>query len=153
MSIYVPDFGACVYCDELADREQCAIVVETELAAAIVNPTQYERGALLIIPLRHRRTVLDVEDSELTDIYRLAKRLTQAFVSGLGAVGVNIFQNNGVKANQTVAHYHVHVVPRYESSDPTVNFRSAEYRFTPLEQQLEVAAAIRGALQAQARAT
>lgn len=65
----------------------------------------------------------------------MARLLVQEF----GATGVNVFQNAGTPAGQTVPHYHVHVVPRYPSSDPAKRFREADYDVTPIEQLRTVA--------------
>src|SRR5262245_49213431 len=109
---------ACPFCDYIVQRELIAVVAENEHAVAFVNVRQYERGAMLVIPREHRPTILDITDSEIASCYQLAKRVANAATAAFGACGANVFQNNGIKAGQHVPHFHVHVVPRYESSDP-----------------------------------
>lgn len=75
-------------------------------------------------------------------VHREARRIASLLVERLGATGVNVFQNHGRKAGQTVPHYHVHVVPRYPSSNPAGNFREAEFDHTPRADMQALAAAL-----------
>ena len=146
MPIRLDAYDACTFCRYVAHDEACAFVAADDLVAAFVDRAQFEHGAMLVIPRRHRETILDMDDAELAAAAHLAKRLVHAAVSGLGAVGANVYQNNGVKSGQHIPHYHTHVVPRYDSSDPSRLFRARDFPITPLARQLEIAAALRGAL-------
>jgi histidine triad (HIT) family protein len=146
MQIRLDAYDACSFCRYIAREESCAFVAEDDLALAFINRAQFERGAMLVIPRQHRETILDMHDQELAAAIHLAKRLVRAVVACFGAVGANVFQNNGAKSGQQIPHYHVHIVPRYEASDPTRLFHSHEFPITPLAEQLEIAAAIRAAL-------
>jgi diadenosine tetraphosphate (Ap4A) HIT family hydrolase len=114
-------------------------VFRGQKASVLVNPRQYERGALLVIPNRHRETLIDASDEEFLAVQLEARRMAKLVVDQLGAAAVNVFQNAGVKAGQTVAHYHVHVVPRYPDSDPAKQFREADYDVVPREQLQAIA--------------
>ena len=146
MPIRLEEYDSCPFCRYVARETECAFVVENELAAAFVNKTQYEHGGMLVIPRQHRETILDIEEAEIASVHRLAKQLARAAVSSLGAVAVNVFQNNGIKSGQHVPHYHVHVIPRYEASDPNRIFGQQGFPITPMAEQLAVAATIRAAL-------
>jgi histidine triad (HIT) family protein len=112
--------------------------------STIVNPTQYETGAVLIIPNHHRPTVLDLDAETLAAVGAEAQRVGRALVKALDATGINIFQNNGIDANQHYPHYHMHVVPRYPGSDPTKIYSHTEFKPISVAQQREVAARISG---------
>ena len=133
MTFSLLPYEACWFCRYLANAAPCAFIIENDLAVAIVNQRQYERGAMLVIPRQHRETILDIQDPELA---------ARAF----GAIGANVYQNNGIKAGQHVPHLHVHVVPRYKSSDPAKIFLQQDFEVTPIEQQYAIATAIRAAL-------
>ena len=101
---------------------------------------------MIVIPRVHRESVLDIQDVELEAVYRLAKQVTRAAAIAFGAVGANIYQNNGSRAGQHEPHLHVHVVPRYANSDSTKIFLQQDYLVSSLEEQRAVADAIRAAM-------
>jgi diadenosine tetraphosphate (Ap4A) HIT family hydrolase len=72
--------------------------------------------------------------------------VARAALLAFGASGVNIFQNNGTSAGQSEAHFHVHVVPRYESSDPKKRFERDEFAVVAMAEQRVIADAIRDAM-------
>ena len=146
MPIRLDAYDACSFCRYVAHEEPCAFVAEHDLVVGFVDRAQFERGAMLVIPREHRETILDMHDPELAAAAHLAKRMVRAAVACFGAVSANVYQNNGVRSGQHIPHYHIHVVPRYEASDPKRLFRALDFPITPLAEQLEIAAAIRAAL-------
>ncbi|HET7810572.1 MAG TPA: HIT family protein, partial [Steroidobacteraceae bacterium] len=139
-------YDVCSFCQDLDGSRECAIVAENEHAVAEVDERQYERGAMLVIPKRHRESILDIEHEEMQAVYGLVRVVGRAAASAFGAVGMNVFQNNGTKAGQHEPHFHVHVVPRYTASDPNRRFLQRDYVVIPVEEQRAIAAQIRNAL-------
>ena len=139
-------YGRCSFCDDLSGVRECAFVARNELAAVEIDLRQYERGAMLVIPLAHRESIFDITPEEIDAVYRLAQQVGRAATVALGATGMNVYQNNGTSAGQHEPHFHVHVVPRYDGGDPERIFRQQDYRESPLKEQQEVAALIRAAL-------
>ena len=77
----------------------------------------WTRGHLLVIPREHHTDLYDIPDDTLAHVQQAAKRLAIRVRDKLNADGVNILQSTGRAAWQTVFHFHVHVIPRYED-DP-----------------------------------
>ncbi len=146
MPFPVAPYDTCSFCLDLSGERECAFITENDHAAAQVDERQYERGAMLIIPRHHRETILDIEESELEAVYALAKRMTRAVERAYGAVGANIYQNNGLKASQHEPHFHVHVVPKYEDSESEKLFLQRNYDVIPIEEQRQIASTLRAAL-------
>lgn len=142
----LPEYQSCSFCEDLAGRRECAFVAENEHAAAEIDERQYERGAMLVLPKRHRESILDIEPHEIEGVYRLVKDIARAATRAFGALGMNIFQNNGTNAGQHEPHFHVHVVPRYRASDPNRRFLQRDYSIISIEEQRAIAAVIRAAL-------
>jgi histidine triad (HIT) family protein len=142
----IPRSGQCSFCQDLTGDRECVFVAEEEHAVAEMNLRPYERGAMLVIPRRHRESILEIRLEELEAVYGLVWRVAQASASALGATGMSIFQNNGVASGQSEPHFHVHVVPRYPSSDPTRRFHSDDYAVISIEEQEDVARLIRAKL-------
>jgi histidine triad (HIT) family protein len=140
MSLTLPQETPCPFCAYLRGEAEAVLVSRGPKVSILLNPRQYERGALLVIPNQHARSLLDATDEQFLAVQLEARRMARVLVDHLGAAGVNVFQNAGAQAGQTVAHYHVHVVPRYPGSDPARRFREADYAVTSIEELQSIAA-------------
>src|SRR5690242_148100 len=105
---------SCVFCEILdGDRSQ-EIVYEDEVTVAFLCEPPATWGHALVVPRAHRVDIWSIDPEEATSVMRVARLLSDVARADLGAVGVNLRQNNGAKAGQDVFHFHLHVVPRYE---------------------------------------
>jgi histidine triad (HIT) family protein len=113
----LPVHDPCPFCRNVAGEPSptsgpCAVIDRDELTFTFVQPARDYEVHLLVIPVRHAPTILDLTEEEATAIMRTTRRAAQALVSAHGAEGVNVYQNNGVASGQTVPHFHNHVVLR-----------------------------------------
>jgi len=138
---------ACPFCAYLLGTARCAFITRTDRVASFVNVRQYDRGALLVIPITHAATVRDLEPEHVAAVHVEAARVGRALFRACGCTGLNIFQNNGLDAGQHVPHFHVHVVPRYPGSDPRRIFQQADFEAESFEKQIEMAVAVQAALE------
>jgi histidine triad (HIT) family protein len=92
-------------------------VDEDERTVAFMDINPATRGHLLVIPRAHARDVLEVPDEDLAACLVAAKELAGRLQKRFDATGINILNSCGAAAWQTVFHFHVHVIPRYEG-DP-----------------------------------
>jgi histidine triad (HIT) family protein len=109
----------CIFCSIVAGDMPSVRVHEDERTIAIMDIFPATRGHVLVIPRAHAADVHHVPDEDLAACALVARDLAGRAVAGLGADGVTIMQSNGAAAWQTVFHYHVHVIPRYDG-DPLV---------------------------------
>jgi len=109
----------CIFCRIVAGELPSVRVHEDERTIAIMDIFPATRGHVLVIPRVHAADLHEVADADLEACARVARDLAGRAVGRLGADGVSIMQSNGAAAWQTVFHYHVHVIPRYEG-DPLV---------------------------------
>ncbi len=107
----------CIFCKIVAGEIPSQIVAQDELTISFMDIAPATRGHALVIPRRHARDLFEIDDDELTAVVRSAKRLAERACERLGADGVNLINSCGQAAWQTVFHFHVHVIPRYEG-DP-----------------------------------
>lgn len=146
MSFQIPSEDTCPFCAYLAGSTPCAFVTRGPLVSVFLNRAQFERGASLVVPNQHITSLLELHRDVMLAIYEESQRLAAAMVKAFGAVGLNMFQNNGINAGQSVSHFHVHLVPRYEHSEPARVFRTTDYPHTPVSELEEVASELRLAL-------
>ncbi|HYW29538.1 MAG TPA: HIT family protein [Gaiellales bacterium] len=109
----------CIFCRIVADELPSTRIHEDDRAIVIMDINPATRGHALVIPRAHAQDISDISEEDLAHCAVVAKRIAARAVSGLGAQGVTIMQSNGAAAWQTVFHYHVHVIPRYDG-DPLV---------------------------------
>jgi histidine triad (HIT) family protein len=107
----------CIFCKIAAGEAPAQIVQEDESTVAFMDLNPWTRGHALVIPRRHSRNLFEIEDEDLDHTMEAAKRLALAQRERLGCDGVNILNSSEPAAWQTVFHFHVHVIPRYED-DP-----------------------------------
>jgi histidine triad (HIT) family protein len=84
-------------------------------------------------------TILDLSPDELAAVMRHTQRIARAVADALDASGLNVFQNNGVTAGQTVGHYQVHVLPSHPGDDPGRFIRPEERAYVPAEERSRLA--------------
>jgi histidine triad (HIT) family protein len=109
----------CLFCRIVAGELPSTRVHEDERVIAIMDIFPATRGHALVIPRAHAADIRDVAADDLAAAAQAARLLAGRAVERLGADGVTVMQSNGAAAWQTVFHYHVHVIPRYEG-DPLV---------------------------------
>jgi histidine triad (HIT) family protein len=107
----------CIFCQITAGEIPAQIVAEDERTVSFMDIAPGSPGHALVIPRRHARDLWEIEPEELAAVMEAAQRLALRMPERLGADGVNLLNSNGAAAWQTVFHFHVHVLPRYEN-DP-----------------------------------
>jgi histidine triad (HIT) family protein len=107
----------CIFCKIIARELPARIVDEDELTVAFMDIAPATRGHALVVPRRHARDLLSIESDDLAAVAATAARLAGRMTDRLGAAGVNLLNSCGSAAWQTVSHFHVHVIPRYDG-DP-----------------------------------
>jgi histidine triad (HIT) family protein len=112
----VPDPG-CIFCKIVAGELPSQIVDEDERTIAFMDIAPATRGHALVIPREHSADLLSVGADDLRAVLAASQRLARRVKDRLGADGVNLVNSCGAAAWQTVFHFHVHVIPRYDG-DP-----------------------------------
>ena len=122
----------CIFCKILADEIPSSVVYEDDMFRAI------------ILPKKHAANIFELPDEEASKILIVARKIAKALKETYHCDGVNILQNNGEAAGQTVFHLHVHVIPRFEGDTDHINigWKPGE---TPADLQ-EIAEAIKANL-------
>src|SRR6478609_596831 len=107
----------CIFCKIVAGELPGQIVEQDERTVAFMDISPATRGHLLVAPRAHARNLLEISPDDLAATVATAQRLARRVSERLGPDGVNLINSCGSAAWQTVFHFHVHVIPRYEG-DP-----------------------------------
>ena len=105
---------SCVFCMIRDGKIPSTKVHEGERTLAFMDINPINAGHLLVVPKAHTPTVLEVGEEDMAATYRVAKRLAGAVQKTLNPGGMVVAQFNGAAAFQSVPHFHVHVIPRWE---------------------------------------
>ncbi|MCF0135207.1 MAG: HIT family protein [Lachnospiraceae bacterium] len=117
----------CIFCKIAAGQIPSATVYEDETFRVILDMNQAIAGHMLILPKEHYADLYELPEDTAAAAMRLAKKLAHAAAATMDLDGLNILQNNGEAAGQSVMHYHLHVLPRRRGDDtfPVWNERTA----------------------------
>jgi len=107
----------CLFCKIVAGEVPAQIVDQDERTVSFMDIGPATRGHGLVVPRKHARDLLEIDQQDLEATIVAARRLAGRVSDRLGADGVNLWNSCGAAASQTVFHFHVHVIPRYEG-DP-----------------------------------
>lgn len=107
----------CIFCKIVAGELPSLVVAEDERTVAFLDVNPATPGHTVVVPREHHPDLLTIDAGTLAATMATAKRVAGLVTDRLDAVGVNLLNNCGAQAWQTVFHFHVHVVPRY-ADDP-----------------------------------
>lgn len=105
--------GQCLFCKLVAGEIPSARVYEDALTLAFMDIGQVNPGHVLVATRRHAATLLDITPQEAAAVMQTAQRVASAIREVFDPPGITLLQANGREGDQTVFHFHMHVVPRH----------------------------------------
>ena len=116
----------CIFCKIANGEIPSAVIYEDDEFRAILDLGPVRRGHTLILPKKHYNDLFDMPDETAAKALATAKRVGLALIKGLDADGIQVVQNNGVAAGQTIFHFHIHLIPGYEELGPATEWKPGE---------------------------
>lgn len=107
----------CIFCKIINKEIPGHTIYEDEHVLAFLDISQSTKGHTLIIPKNHAKDIFSMTEDDMAHIFTVVPKLAKALKETFNANGLNIVNNNGEAAGQTVFHYHVHLIPRYDETD------------------------------------
>ncbi len=104
----------CIFCAIVAGQIPATKVYENEAVLAFMDIAPANPGHLLVIPKSHYRNIFDMPTAVGSQIMEAAIQLATAMREALNPDGLNLFQSNEAAGFQTVFHFHLHLIPRWE---------------------------------------
>lgn len=108
-SIELPDDGKCAFCAYLRGERPYTILRRDEMTATLVTREQRGKPHLLVVPISHRSTILDLTDDEAKALIIAVRDAARMIDKAYARPGIAVWQNNGISANQSISHVHFHV--------------------------------------------
>ena len=102
----------CIFCKIINGEIPCYKIYEDEETLAFLDIASDSYGHTLVIPKKHFVNVLDCEKTSYIAVQNAVQKVAKHFVENCEFSGVNLFNASGESAQQSVFHYHIHIVPR-----------------------------------------
>ena len=123
----------CIFCKIANGEIPSKTIHEDEDFRVILDLGPATKGHSLILPKEHYPNLFELPDETASRAITLAKKLGAEMMDKLQADGFNLVQNNGECAGQTVFHFHLHLIPRYENDGQKIGWNPGK----PTQQELE----------------
>lgn len=116
----------CIFCKLANGQIPTNSYYEDEDFKVIMDASPAAKGHSIILPKTHAANLFELPDEYCEKIMKVAKKCATAVKETLHCDGVNILQNNGEAAGQTVFHLHVHIIPRMKDDDINITWKPGE---------------------------
>ncbi len=127
----------CVFCKIIAGQSPAAIVYQNDNTIAFMDIYPVARGHILVVPKTHVAGLFDISPEQCAQTMHTAVMVANAIRESLKPDGLNLWQSTGRAANQSVFHFHVHLIPRWYGD----GLSAPHGKFPTSLQQLEATAA------------
>lgn len=108
-NIVLPENDGCAFCAYLGGERPYTVLFRTHETATLVTREQRGEPHLLVVPLRHMTTILELTDAEASAVAIAVREAAKAIDCAYSRAGIAVWQNNGVPAGQAIRHVHFHV--------------------------------------------
>ena len=127
----------CIFCRIISGEIPSTTIYENSKFKVIMDIAPANKGHVLILPKEHYDNIYDIDTATAGELFELAAMTARALKSVLGCDGMNILQNNGTVAGQTVFHFHMHIIPRFEDDTVNIGWKELSYEDGEMEQLRE----------------
>lgn len=107
----------CIFCKIINGEIPSAKVFENDDVYAFLDVGQVTKGHTLVIPKEHQKDIYHLRPDTASKLFSVVPQIAQAINDAFKPIGLNLLNNNGEFAGQSVFHYHVHLIPRYGDGD------------------------------------
>lgn len=127
----------CIFCRIISGEIPSTTIYENSKFKVIMDIAPANKGHVLILPKEHYDNIYDIDTATAGELFELAAMTARALKLVLGCDGMNILQNNGTVAGQTVFHFHMHIIPRFEDDTVNIGWKELSYEDGEMEQLRE----------------
>ena len=107
----------CIFCKIINGDIPSSKVYEDEHVMAFLDISQVTKGHTLVIPKIHKENVYELTPEIAAHVFEVVPKIARAIKHEFNPIGMNVLNNNGEHAGQSVFHFHIHLLPRYGEGD------------------------------------
>lgn len=123
----------CIFCRIANGEIPSKTLYEDRDFRVILDLGPATKGHALILPKEHAADLYELPEELAASVFVLAKKMAVRMTERLQCDGMNLVQNNGEAAGQTVSHFHVHIIPRYAGDGQKISWVPGK----PAQEELE----------------
>ncbi|HEX3077707.1 MAG TPA: HIT family protein [Lachnospiraceae bacterium] len=123
----------CIFCKIAAGEIPSYTIYEDDDFKAFMDIAPASKGHTVLIPKEHADNLFELSEETASKVLPIAAKVAKALKAELGCDGLNLLQNNGETAGQTVFHFHMHLIPRYSEDKVKIKWVEEEYIGEPLQ--------------------
>lgn len=123
----------CIFCKIIKGEIPSATIFEDDEFKVILDRFPSGEGHVLIIPKNHVANIFEIDEEQAGRLFKLAVKVSKVMKDVLGFENMNVLQNNGEVAGQSVFHFHMHLIPRYENDGINIKWNPTE----PTDEDIE----------------
>lgn len=130
----------CLFCKIVKGEIPCYKIYENEFAIAFLDPAKDTDGHIIVIPKKHCENILDCDALMLCEFIKAIQFISQHLVDNCGYDGVNLLNANGKAAQQSINHFHIHIIPRKNNDniDAWIKLNGAENPLEEMQKKLRI---------------
>lgn len=114
----------CVFCKIVKGEIPAYTLYEDDLVMAFLDISQATIGHTLVVPKEHYENIFALNDDIGKHLFATSIKIAKRLKERLDISNLNIINNNGPLAGQTVSHFHIHLLPRYDDDKMVINYSS-----------------------------
>jgi len=107
----------CVFCRIVSGQESALIIHENDYALALFPKEMNVKGHIIVIPKKHFKNIFSISNNDLAAVMSMAKNVARQLLQTINATGVNILHASGKNAQQSIDHFHIHLIPRFDGDE------------------------------------
>jgi len=117
----------CIFCRIIAGEIPSATIYEDEDFKVIMDISPAAKGHAILLSKQHYANLYELSDDTAAKALLVARKVAKAIQAELGCDGINLLQNNGEAAGQTIFHFHIHLIPRYHEDHVNIPWTHGSY--------------------------
>jgi histidine triad (HIT) family protein len=117
----------CIFCKIIGNEIPSSTIYEDDLFKVILDISPAAKGHAVLIPKKHFVNIYEIDEETSAKALSVAAKVARALRDELNCDGINILQNNGESAGQTVFHFHIHIIPRFNNDTVNTTWKQGSY--------------------------
>lgn len=118
---------SCIFCKILKGEIPSTTIYEDENVKVILDIAPAAKGHAILLVKEHVANIFELNQDLAGKIFAVVPKVATAIKEELGCDGMNILQNNGVEAGQTIFHLHIHFIPRWKEDSVNIKWKPLSY--------------------------